>query len=109
MTRLCLVLLAAIAPQDALIGDWKPADREVVVHIGKAGARYEGTTSADGGEVTILKGLTWDDASKVWRGEVWAPKRKAFYPAVIRLEAPDTFVLKAGTGLLSQEVTWHRR
>ena len=111
MTRLFLVLalLAAGAGNDALTGDWKPDDRDVVVHIGKAGAGYEGIADAGGRQLTVLKGLTWDDAGKAWRGEVWAPKRQAYFPAVIRLAGPDTFVMRAGTGLLAREVTWRRR
>jgi hypothetical protein len=104
---LALALLVMTAAPDALVGDWSPADRDVVVHVGQVGSRYEGTTTGDGGLVTVLKGLTWD--GKTWRGEVWAPKRKEFLPAVVRLESPDTFVLTAGTGLLSRDVVWRRR
>ncbi len=104
---LALALLVMTAAPDALVGDWSPPDRDVVVHLAQVGARWEGTAPADGGQLTVLKDLTWD--GKTWRGEVWAPKRKAFVPAVIRLESPDTFVLTAGSGLLSKEVVWRRR
>jgi uncharacterized protein (DUF2147 family) len=101
--------LAAGSEGDALVGTWKPDDREVVVGITRVGAGYAARAPApDGGSVDLFRGVVWDAASKTWKGELYAPKRKEWLGAVLRLEGADTLVLKVGSGFFSKELTWRR-
>jgi uncharacterized protein (DUF2147 family) len=102
--------LAAEQSPDAIVGSWKPADHEVAVKIIKAGATYTGSAiGSDGQTQEIFKALSWDAAAQVWKGEVYAPKRKSYFPAVVRLQGSDSFVLTAGSGAFSKETTWTRQ
>ncbi len=106
---------AAAAPSaraDELVGDWRPADRAVTVRVERTGKVYTGTVvaSADASHrgIVILRGFTFDSAQRSYRGDVFAARRGAFVPAVVRMEEGACFRLIAGTGLLSREVVWCR-
>jgi uncharacterized protein (DUF2147 family) len=101
--------LAAGSEGDALVGTWKPDDREVVVGLTRVGAGFSAAAPApDGGSVELFRGVVWDAASKTWKGELYAPKRKEWLGAVLRLEGADTLVLEVGSGFFGKKLTWRR-
>jgi uncharacterized protein (DUF2147 family) len=104
---------AELTPADAIVGLWKPVDRDITVKIERTGGNFTGTVSASGepaqvGRV-ILRGLEFNEAERLYRGEVFAAKRGVFVPARIRMTDAKTFRLTAGSGLFSREVEWQRK
>ncbi len=106
---LATTALAAGSEGDAMVGNWKPDDRETVLSITRAGSAYSALAPAtDGGTIDLFRGVTWDAESKTWKGELYASKRSAWVSAVLRLENPNTLVLKVSSGIFTKEVTWLR-
>ncbi|MBP6742000.1 MAG: hypothetical protein KA244_04095 [Deltaproteobacteria bacterium] len=101
------------APAEAIVGSWKPADRDVTVKIEGTGNIYTGTVSAsvEAAQVgkVILRGLAFNEAEHLYRGEVFAAKRGMFVPAVIRVTDAKSFRLTAGSGLFTRDVVWQRK
>jgi uncharacterized protein (DUF2147 family) len=101
------------APAEAIVGSWKPADRDVTVKIERTGSNFTGTVSAsaDATQVgkVILRSVTFNEAEHLYRGEVFAVKRGIFVPGVIRVTDAKSFHLTAGSGLFTREVEWQRK
>lgn len=100
-------------PAEAIIGLWKPVDRNVTVNIERTGGNFTGTVSASGDTaqvgMVILRGLVFNEAERLYRGEVFAAKRGMFVPAKIRMTDAKTFRLTAGSGFFTREVDWQRQ
>ncbi len=98
---------------DAILGRWRPSGEDAVVEISRVGAVYVGTLVAspqrpEGVGKPLLRGLTYDASKARWSGEVYAPKRNQWVPAVIRIQDARTFVLTAGGGLITKDLAWSR-
>ena len=96
---------------DALVGRWRPATGEIVVEIARSGSGYAGTVVASSNHPALVgkalfRGLTYDSADGVWRGQVLAVKKREYVPASIRLEREGAFVLTAGSGLFTKDIRW---
>jgi uncharacterized protein (DUF2147 family) len=98
-------------PADALLGRWRPPSGEIVVEIARSGSGYVGTVVASSEHPALVgkalfRGLTYDSAHTVWRGQVLAVKKREYVPASIRLERDGAFVLTAGSGLFTKDIRW---
>ncbi len=98
-------------PADAIIGDWRPADMNVDVRIFPSNGQYlGGIVKADNQELVnkeMMRGVTFDPDTKMWKGEVFALKRGQFVPMTIRM-TPAGFEMVAGSGIMSKTIEWVR-
>lgn len=105
----------AASPQsaaDGIVGRWKTSDGDAVVAISGGPSGYVGVIVESPKDPALagqqmFRGLVYDAKNAAWSGEVYAPKRKEYLPAVITLSG-EGFVLKAGSGLRSKKITWSR-
>jgi uncharacterized protein (DUF2147 family) len=103
----------APAPAAALLGRWRPPNEDIVVEIARSGSGYVGTVVSSPKYPALVgkalfRGLSYDAASSVWRGQVLAVKKKEYVPASIKLEREGAFMLTAGSGLFTKDVRWTR-
>ncbi len=98
-------------PADAILGDWKPADMDVAIRIFQAKGEYVGGVVKAANPALIntemLRGITYDPSSRIWRGEVFALKRGEFVPMTVKM-TPAGFEMVAGAGLMSKTIEWVR-
>jgi len=98
-------------PADAIVGDWRPADMNVTVRIFPAQGQYlGGIVKADNQELVnkeMLRGITFDPNTNIWKGEVFAIKRGQFVPMTIRMTQAG-FEMVAGSGIMSKTIEWSR-
>jgi len=106
-----LVMIMAITVANAqnesgaILGTWKTDEGLVVVK--SENNLLEGTTTTKKGEtVKVLKQLKYADG--LWSGEVYAPKRKKYYPVKCRLLKNGNLELKVRAGMISRTLTWTR-
>jgi len=105
------VAQAPASPGDALLGVWKPADMEAEVQISANNGQYVGGVVKAANPAMIntmmLRGITYDAASRSWKGEIFALKRSMFVPMTIRM-TPAGFEMVAGSGIMSKTLEWVR-
>ena len=101
----------AANPADAILGDWKPADMDVAIRIFNAKGQYVGGVIKAANPAMIntemLRGIEYDPASEIWRGEIFALKRGEFVPMTIRMTNAG-FEMVAGSGFMSKTIEWVR-
>jgi hypothetical protein len=102
-------------PQPAAIaGTWRPqVGKRLVVRIEQAAdVTFSGVVTAAPDDKLVgkplLRGITYDAKADEWRGEVFAPRKRSFVPARLKMTQPTTFVLTAGSGALTKDFTWER-
>ena len=99
-------------PADAICGVWKPSDMPVEIQIAGANGQYVGTVVKAANPAMVnsgmIRGITYDPATRIWRGEVFAVKLNQFVPMQIRLTAANGFEMVAGSGFMSKTVEWSR-
>jgi hypothetical protein len=100
---------AAANPADQILGDWKPADMDVVVRIFVLKGKYVGgVVKAANPQLVnteLLREIAFDAATGTWRGEIFAVKRGSFVPMTIR-KTRDGFEMVAGSGIMSKTIEW---
>jgi hypothetical protein len=96
---------------DAIVGDWKPTDMDVDIRIFPKDGKYVGGVVKAANPALVnsemLRGIQYDPASNMWRGEVFALKRGEFVPMTIKITA-NGFEMVAGSGFMSKTVEWVR-
>jgi uncharacterized protein (DUF2147 family) len=105
------VAQAPASPGDALLGVWKPADMDAEVQISANNGQYVGGVLKAANPAMIntmmLRGITYDAASRSWKGEIFALKRGMFVPMTIRM-TPAGLDMVAGSGVFSKTINWVR-
>jgi uncharacterized protein (DUF2147 family) len=96
---------------DAIVGDWQPTDMDVDIRIFPKDGKYVGGVVKAANPALVnsemLREIQFDQASGMWRGEVFALKRGEFVPMTIKITA-NGFEMVAGSGFMSKTVEWVR-
>jgi hypothetical protein len=84
---------------------------DVAIRIFQAKGEYVGGVVKAANPALIntemLRGITYDPSSRIWRGEVFALKRGEFVPMTVKM-TPAGFEMVAGAGLMSKTIEWVR-
>lgn len=104
------VVLCADAP--GVIGRWSLPDRpDVIVEVREVGATLQAVVVAapDAAFVgqQLLRGVTFDAKQGHWAGEFYAPRRKLWIQATLRVDG-DALLIEGSLGPLSKSVRWRR-
>jgi len=107
----------AFSKNDDLLGKWKGEDGHTIILICRSDSLYYGKIAQlkdikalDVKEgAMILKGFAYDNEKHVWtNGQVYAPKRHAFYDGTIKMVDRNTISITAHAGLFYKSTTWKR-
>ena len=86
-----------------IIGTWKT--EKGTVTIVEEGDRFTGTSTLETGEeVMILKNLKFEEDQ--WVGEIYAVKRKKYYPVKCMLLKGGKLEVKISAGIMSKTLEW---
>lgn len=106
-----LLSLAGLHAQTAPAGVWNTGQDNTLVEITNVEGRYIGKLiSSDSPDAKIGNLLLKDlkSVGGVWKGQLYAPKRGAWYDATVEAKG-DRLIIKVGSGLTSKTITWTRK
>ena len=107
---LLTIISSDLAADGELNGKWQTGEDNSVVELTETnGVAVGKLVSSDNPKAVmgteILRNVTQADG--VWKGKIWAAKRKKLMDATITPSA-DALQIKVSAGLVSRNVTWTR-